>query len=175
MAAREDRCDELREIYGSGLVAKAFSCRSQRRGGQIAGKVERTLWRVKRSHNTSAQPTRQTHQTRQTYQASLRLIHIGCRSKVLNIVRNLMQYSIGQASGGLSTAANQLNALTHRNATRRMQIEHLEGRDTKRHANTRRNLFRLIKKLIEQFVQKYPAWRQHPALSGRQKRNHAGQ
>ena len=64
-----------------------------------------------------------------------------------------MQYSIGQASGGLSSAAHQLNALTHRNAARRMQIEHLEGRDTKRHANTRRNLFGLIEKLVEQLVQ----------------------
>ena len=64
-----------------------------------------------------------------------------------------MQNSIGQASGGLSTAANQLNTLTHGNTARRMQIEHLEGRDTKRHANTRRNLFRLIEKLIEQLVQ----------------------
>ena len=64
-----------------------------------------------------------------------------------------MQYSIGQASGGLSTAANQLNTLTYGDAARRMQIEHLEGRDTKRHANTRRNLFWLIEKLIEQLVQ----------------------
>ena len=125
----------------------------QRRGGQIASKVERTLWGIERGHNTSAKPTRQTHQARQTYQASLRLIHIGCRSKVLNIVRNLMQHSIGQARGGLSTAANQLNTLTYGNAARRMQIEHLEGRDTKCHANTRRNLFRLIEKLIEQLVQ----------------------
>ena len=64
-----------------------------------------------------------------------------------------MEHGIGQTGGRLSSAAHQLNALTHRNATRRMQIEHLEGRDTKRHANTRRNLFRLIEKLIEQLVQ----------------------
>ena len=64
-----------------------------------------------------------------------------------------MEHGIGQTGGRLSSAAHQLNALTHRNAARRMQIEHLEGRDTKRHANTRRNLFRLIEKLIEQFVQ----------------------
>ncbi len=38
-----------------------------------------------------------------------------------------MEYSIGQASGGLSTAANQLNSLTYGNAARRMQVEHLEG------------------------------------------------
>ena len=64
-----------------------------------------------------------------------------------------MQHGIGQTGGRLSSAAHQLNALTHRNAARRMQIEHLEGRDTERHANTRRNLFRLIKKLVEQLVQ----------------------
>ena len=92
----------------------------QRRGGQIAGKVKRTLRRVERCHNASAQPTRQTHQARQTNQASLRLIYIGRRGKVLNIVRNLMQHGIGQASGGLSAAANQLNTLTYSNAPRRM-------------------------------------------------------
>ena len=64
-----------------------------------------------------------------------------------------MQHGIGQTGGGLSTAAYQLNTLTYGNATRRMQVKHLEGRDTKRHAHTRRNLFRLIEKLIEQFVQ----------------------
>ena len=64
-----------------------------------------------------------------------------------------MQYSIGQASGRLSTAANQLNSLTYGNAARRMRVEHLEGRNTKRHANARRNLFGLIEKLIEQLVQ----------------------
>ena len=152
MAAREDRRDELRDIRIR-LSRKSVLVQSQRRWCQVTGKVERTLWRVKRSHNTSAQPTRQTHQARQTYQASFRLIHIGCRSKVLNIVRNLMQYGIGQASGGLSTAANQLNTLTYGDAARRMQIEHLEGRETKRHANTRRNLFGLIEKLVEQLVQ----------------------
>ena len=99
----------------------------QRRGGQIAGKVKRTLGRVKRRHNTSAQPTRQTHQARQTNQASLRLVYIGRRGKVLNVVRDLMQHGIGQTGGRLSSAAHQLNALTHRNAARRMQIEHLEG------------------------------------------------
>ena len=31
-----------------------------------------------------------------------------------------MQYSIGQASGGLSAAANQLNTLTYGDAARRM-------------------------------------------------------
>ena len=64
-----------------------------------------------------------------------------------------MQYSIGQASGGLSSAAHQLNTLTYGNAARGMKVEHLEGRDTKRHANTRRNLFGLIEKLIEQLIQ----------------------
>ena len=64
-----------------------------------------------------------------------------------------MQYSIGQAGGGLSTATNQFNTLTYGNTARRMQVEHLEGRDTKRHANARRNLFGLIEKLIEQLVQ----------------------
>ena len=64
-----------------------------------------------------------------------------------------MQHGIGQAGGGLSTAAHQLNTLTYGNAARGMQVEHLEGRDTKRHANTRRNLFGLIEKLIEQLVQ----------------------
>ena len=142
MAAREDRRDELRDIR-IGLSHKGVLMQGQRRGGQIAGKVKRTLWRVKRRHNASAQPARKTHQARQTNQASLRLIHIGRRGKVLNIVRNLMQYGIGQASGGLSAAADQLNTLTYGNAATRMQIEHLEGRDTKRHANTRRNLLGL--------------------------------
>ena len=64
-----------------------------------------------------------------------------------------MQHSVRQTGGRLSSAAHQLNTLTHRNAARRMQIEHLEGRDTKCHAHTRRNLFRLIKKPIEQLVQ----------------------
>ena len=119
MAAREDRRDELRDIR-IGLSRKGVLVQSQRRRCQVTGKVERTLWRVKRSHNTSAQPTRQTHQTRQTNQASLRLIYIGRRGKVLNIVRNLMQHGIGQASGGLSAAANQLNTLTYGDAARRM-------------------------------------------------------
>ena len=152
MAAREHRRDELRDIR-IGLGRKGVLMQGQRRGGQIAGKVKCTLWRVERCHNASAQPTRQTHQARQTNQASLRLIHIGRSGKVLNIVRDFMQHSIGQASGGLSTAAHQLNTLTYGNAARRMQIEHLEGRDTERHANTRRNLFRLIEKLIEKLVQ----------------------
>ena len=152
MAAREDRRNELRDIR-IGLSRKRILVQGQRRGGQIAGKVKRTLWRVKRRHNASAQPTRQTHQARQTDQAPLRLIHIGRSSKVLNIVRNLVQHGIGQASGGLSTAANQLNTLTYGNAARRMQIEHLEDRDTKRHANTRCNLFGLIEKLVEQLIQ----------------------
>ena len=152
MAAREDRRDELRDIR-IGLSRKGVLMQGQRRGGQIAGKVKRTLGRVKRRHNTSAQPTRQTHQARQTNQASLRLVYIGRSGKVLNVVRDLMQHGIGQTGGRLSSAAHQLNALTHRNAARRMQIEHLEGRDTKCHANTRRNLFRLIEKLIEQLVQ----------------------
>ena len=152
MAAREDRRDELRDIR-IGLVRKGVLMQGQRRGGQIASKVERTLWGIERGHNTSAKPTRQTHQARQTNQASLRLIYIGRSGKVLNVVRDLMEHGIGQTSGRLSSAAHQLNALTHRNAARRMQIEHLEGRDAKRHANTRRDLFGLIEKLIEQLVQ----------------------
>ena len=152
MAAREDRRDELRDIR-IGLVRKGVLMQGQRRGGQIASKVERTLWGIERGHNTSAKPTRQTHQARQTNQASLRLIYIGRSGKVLNVVRDLMEHGIGQTSGRLSSAAHQLNALTHRNAARRMQIEHLEGRDAKRHANTRRDLFGLIEKLIEQFIQ----------------------
>ena len=64
-----------------------------------------------------------------------------------------MQHRVSQARGRLSTAANQLNTLTYGNAARRMQIEHLEGRDTKRHSNTRRDLFGFIEKLIEQLVQ----------------------
>ena len=64
-----------------------------------------------------------------------------------------MQHSIGQTGGRLSAATHKLNALTHRNATRRMQIEHLEGRDTKGHAHARRDLFGLIEKLVEQLVQ----------------------
>ena len=152
MAAREDRRDELRDIR-IGLGLKGVLMQGQRRGGQITGKAKRALRCVKRSNNTSAQPTRQTHQARQTKQASLRLVYIGRSGKVLNVVRDLMQHGIGQTGGRLSSAAHQLNALTHRNAARRMQIEHLEGRDTKCHANTRRNLFRLIEKLIEQLVQ----------------------
>lgn len=53
MAAREDRRDELRDIrirFG----CKGVLMQGQRRGGQIAGKVKRTLWRVKRCHNASA-------------------------------------------------------------------------------------------------------------------------
>ena len=76
MAAREDRRDELRDIR-IGLGRKGVLMQGQWRGGQIAGKVKRTLWSVERCHNASAQPTRQSHQARQTNQASLRLIYIG--------------------------------------------------------------------------------------------------
>ena len=64
-----------------------------------------------------------------------------------------MQHGVRQTGGRLSTAAHELNALTHRNATRGMQVEHLEGRDTKCHAHTRRDLFGLIEKLVEQLIQ----------------------
>ena len=64
-----------------------------------------------------------------------------------------MQYGVRQTSSRFSAATNQLNALTHGNATRGMQVEHLEGRDAKRHANARRDLFGLIEKLIEQLIQ----------------------
>ena len=64
-----------------------------------------------------------------------------------------MQHGVRQTGGRLSAAANQFNALTHGNATWGMQVEHLESRDAKRHANTRRNLFGLIEKLVKQFVQ----------------------
>ena len=57
MAAREDRRDELRDIR-IGLGRKGVLMQGQRRGGQIAGKVKCTLWRVERCHNASAQPTR---------------------------------------------------------------------------------------------------------------------
>ena len=125
----------------------------QRSGGQITGKAKRALRCVKRSHNTSAQPARQTHQARQTNQASLRLVYIGRSGKVLNVVRDLMQHGVRQTGGRLSTATNQLNTLTHGNATWGMQVEHLKGRDAKRHANTRRDLIGLIEELIEQLVQ----------------------
>ena len=152
MAAREDRCNELRDIrVGLGRIRILVQCKRCR--SQIAGKVERALGRIERGHNTSAQPARKTHQARQANQAALGLIYVGCRGKVLNIVRNLVQHCISQARGRLSTAAHQLNTLTHGNAARRMQIEHLEGRDAKRHANARRDLFGLIQKLIEQLIQ----------------------
>ena len=64
-----------------------------------------------------------------------------------------MQHGVRQTGGRLSAATNQLNTLTYGNATWGMQVEHLEGRDAKRHANTRRDLFRLIEELIEQLVQ----------------------
>ena len=57
MAAWEDRRDELRDIR-IGLGSKGVLMKGQRRGGQIAGKVKRTLRRVERCHNASAQPTR---------------------------------------------------------------------------------------------------------------------
>ena len=152
MAAREDRSDELRDIR-VGFGRKRVLMQGQRRGGQIAGEVQRALGRIERGNNSSAQPARQTHQARQTNQASLRLTHIGRRGKVLNVVRNLMQHGVRQTGGRFSTAANQLNALAHGNATRGMQVEHLEGRDAKRHANARRDLFGLIQKLIEQLIQ----------------------
>ena len=128
-----------------------MQCKRSRR--QIAGKVEHALGHIERGHNTSAQPTRKTHQTRKANQPALELIHVGCRGKVLNVVRNLVQHRVSQARGRLSTAAHQLNTLTHGNTTRSMQVEHLEGRNTKRHANTRRDLFGLIQKLIEQLIQ----------------------
>ena len=152
MAAREDRRNELRDIR-IGLGCKGVLMQGQRRGSQIAGKVERALGRIERGHNTSAQPARKTHQTRKANQTALGLIHVGCRGKVLNVVRNLVQHRVSKARGRLSTAAHQLNTLAHGNAARRMQIEHLEGRDAKRHAHARRNLFGLIQKLIEQLIQ----------------------
>ena len=57
MAAREDRRHKLRDIR-IGLGRKGVLMQGQRRGGQIAGKVKRTLRRVERCHNASAQPTR---------------------------------------------------------------------------------------------------------------------
>ena len=152
MAAREDRRNELRDIRVS-LGRKRILVQRKRRGRKIAGKVERTLGRIERGHNTSAQPARKTHQTRKTNQTALGLIHVGCRGKVLNVVRNLVQHRVCQARSRPSTAAHQLNTLAHGNAARRMQVEHLEGRDTKRHANARRDLFGLIEKLIEQLIQ----------------------
>ena len=152
MAARKHGRNELGDIRVR-LGRKRILMQSQRRGGQIAGKVERTLGRIERGHNTSAQPARKTHQTRKANQTALGLIHVGCRGKVLNVVRNLVQHRVSQARGRLSTAAHQLNTLAHGNAARRMQVEHLEGRDTKRHAHARRDLFGLIQKLIEQLIQ----------------------
>ena len=152
MAAREDRRNELRDIR-VGLGRKRILVQCKRRGGQITGKVERALGRIERGHNTSAQPTRKTHQTRKANQTALGLIHVRCRGKILHVVRNLVQHRVSQARGRLSTAAHQLNTLAHGNAARRMQIEHLEGRDAKRHANARRDLFGLIQKLIEQLIQ----------------------
>ena len=64
-----------------------------------------------------------------------------------------MQHGIRQARSRLSAAAHQLNALAYGNATRRMQVKHLECRDTKRHAHTRCDLFGLIEKLVEQLIQ----------------------
>ena len=64
-----------------------------------------------------------------------------------------MQYGVRQTGGRFSAATNQLNALTHGNSARGMQVEHLEGRDAKRHANARRDLFGLIEKLFEQLIQ----------------------
>ena len=152
MATREHRRNKLRDIR-IGLGRKGVLMQGQRSGGQITGKAKRALRCVKRSHNTSAQPTRQTQQARQTNQSALGLIGIRRSGKVLDVVRDLMQHGIGQTGGRLSSAAHQLNALTHRNAARRMQVEHLKGRDAKRHANTRRDFFGLIEKLVKQFVQ----------------------
>ena len=148
MAAREDRRNELRDIR-VGLSRKRILVQCKRSRRQIAGKVEHALGRIERGHNTSAQPARKTHQTRKANQTALGLIHVGCRGKVLNVVRNLVQHRVSQARGRLSTPTHQLNTLTHGNAARRMQVEHLEGRNTKRHANTRRDFFGLIQKLIE--------------------------
>lgn len=64
-----------------------------------------------------------------------------------------MQHGVRQTGGRLSAATNQLNTLTYGNATWGMQVEHLEGRDAKRHANTRCDFFGLIEKLVKQFVQ----------------------
>ena len=152
MAAREHGCHKLGNKR-IGLCRKRILVQRKRRRRQIAGKVERALGRIKRGHNTSAQPARKTHQTRKTNQTALGLIHVRCRGKVLNVVRNLVQHRVSQARGRLSTAAHQLNTLTYGNAARRMQVEHLEGRDTKRHAHARRDLFGLIQKLIEQLIQ----------------------
>ena len=152
MATREDRRNELRDIR-IGLGGKRILMQGKRRRRQIAGKVERALGRIERGHNTSAQPARKTHQTRKANQTALGLIHVGCRVIVRNVVRNLVQHSVSQARGRLSTAAHQLNTLAHGNAARRMQVEHLEGRDAKRHANARCDLFGLIQKLIEQLIQ----------------------
>ena len=119
MAAREDRRNELRDIR-IGLGRKRILVQSKRRRRQITGKVECALGRIERGHNTSAQPARKTHQTRQANKAALGLIHVGCRGKVLNVVRNLVQHRVSQARGRLSTAAHQLNTLTYGNAARRM-------------------------------------------------------
>ena len=120
MAARKDRRNELRDIR-VGLGRKRILVQSKRRRSQIAGKVERTLRRIERGHDTSAQPARETHQTRKANQTALGLIHVGCRGKVLNVVRNLVQHRVSQARGRLSTAAHQLNTLTYGNAARRMR------------------------------------------------------
>lgn len=101
MAAREDRRNELRDIR-IGLRCKRILVQCKRCGRQVTGKVVRALGRIERGHNTSAQPARKTHQTRKANQAALGLIHIGCRGKVLNVVRDLVQHRVSQASGDLA-------------------------------------------------------------------------
>lgn len=91
MAAREHGCHKLGDKR-VGLGRKRILVQCKRRRRQIACKVERALGRIERSHNASAQPARKTHQARQADQASLRLIHVGCRGKVLNVDRNLVQH-----------------------------------------------------------------------------------
>ena len=89
MTAREDGRNELRDIR-VGLGRKRILVQRKRRRRKIAGKGERALGRIERGHNTSAQPARKTHQTRKTNQTALRLIHVGCRGEILNVVRNLV-------------------------------------------------------------------------------------
>ena len=152
MATREHRRHKLRNVR-IGFGRKGVLVQSERRRCQVTGKVECAFGRIERRHNAGAQPARKTHQTRKANQTTLGFIGIRRSGKVLNVVRNLVQHGVRQTGGRLSTATHQLNALANGNATRGMQVEHLEGRDAKRHANTRRDLFGLIEKLVEQLVQ----------------------
>ncbi len=138
--------------YGSGLVAKAFSCRASGAGARLPAKLSAPSGvsndAIMRAHSQRGKPIRRDRRTKRRSDSSA-----STAAKSSTLSATLCRTAFARPAADLAPLANQLNSLTHGNAARRMQVEHLEGRNTKRHANARRNLFGLIEKLIEQLVQ----------------------